>query len=72
MTMPAQPGKPQADVNHFEPQAVDPLHQPGEGCLIRQPGAKGGRAPAYGDFAVVEFCAQRGARLAHKGDLMRV
>ena len=31
-------------VHHFKSEAADPLHQPHEGTLIGQPGAKGRRA----------------------------
>jgi len=44
-------------VYQFKPEAGDPLQEPGKGCLIGQLGAKGGRARADGDLAVVEFCA---------------
>ena len=49
----------EVQVHHFksEAEAADPLHQPHEGTLIGQLGAKGRRARAYGDRAVVEFCA---------------
>jgi hypothetical protein len=60
----------EAEVDHFKPEAGDALHEPGEGCRIWQLGAKGCRARAYGDLAVVEFRAQRGARLAGEGDLI--
>ena len=59
-------------VDDLEPEAGDPLHEPGEGCLIWQLGAKGCRARAYGDRAVVKFCAERGARLANESDLIRL
>jgi hypothetical protein len=51
-------------------EAGDPLHEPGEGCLIRQLSAKGCLAWAYGDLAVVEFCAQRRTCLAPESDLI--
>jgi len=44
-------------VDQFKPEAGDPQQEPGEGCLIWQLGAKGRRARANGDLAVVEFCA---------------
>ena len=53
-------------MDQFKPEAGDPLHQPGQGSLIWQLGAKGGRARTYGDLAVVEFRAQCGAGLAVK------
>lgn len=60
----------EAHVDDFKPEAGDPLHQPGKGCLIWQLGAKGCGARAYGDLAVVEFRAQRGTRLAAERDLV--
>jgi hypothetical protein len=47
----------EVQVHHFKSEASDPLHQPEEGTLIWQVGAKGGRARAYGDRAVVKFRA---------------
>ena len=47
--------EPYAD--YFEVEAGDPLHEPAQGCLIWQLGAKGCRAWANGDLAVVEFRA---------------
>lgn len=57
-------------MHHFKPQAGQPLHEPEEGSLIWQLGTKGCRARANGDFAVVEFRAQRGARFAGESDLI--
>jgi hypothetical protein len=57
-------------VDDFKPEAGDPLHEPGKGCLIWQLGAEGCGAWAYGDLAVVEFRAQRGTRLAAERDLV--
>jgi len=57
-------------VDQFKPEAGDPLHEPGQGGLIWQLGAKGCRARAYGDLAVVEFCAYGGARLTGESDLV--
>ena len=57
-------------VDNFEPQGGDPLHEAGEGGRIWEFGAKGCRARAYCDLAVVEFCAQYSARLASEGDLI--
>jgi hypothetical protein len=59
-------------VDDFKPEADDPLYKPGEGSLIGQLGAEGGRLRARGDLAVVELCAQRSAGLAAEGDLERV
>jgi hypothetical protein len=59
-------------VGQFKPEASDPLQEPGEGCLIGQFGAKGGRARAYGDLTVVEFRAYCGARLAPERYLVRL
>jgi hypothetical protein len=58
--------------DYFEVEAGDPLHKPGQGCLIWQIGAKGCRTWANGDIAVVEFRAQRGACLAAESDLIRL
>jgi len=44
-------------VDQFQPEAGDPLQEPGEGCLIWQLGAKSRRPRANGYLAVVEFCA---------------
>jgi hypothetical protein len=60
----------EAHVDHFKPEADDPLHEPGKGCLIWQLGAKGCGARADGDLAVVEFRAQRGTCLAPESDLI--
>lgn len=57
-------------MDNFEPQRGDPLHEAGEGGGIWEFGAKGCRAWAYCDLAVVEFCAQYSARLASEGDLI--
>ncbi len=55
---------------NFKPEADDPLDQSGQRCLILQLAAKSCRVRAYGDLAVVEFRAGRGARLAAEGDLV--
>ena len=57
-------------VEHFEPEAGDPLQQPGKCSLVGQLGTKGGRARTRGDLAVVEFRAQRGARRTRERDLI--
>ena len=57
-------------LGYFEVEADDPLDEPGQRALIWQIGAKGRRARAQDDFAVVEFRAHRGARLAREGDLV--
>jgi hypothetical protein len=57
-------------VDHLEAEAGDPLHEPGQGTLIGYLGVQGGRIGAYGDLAVIEFRAQRGAGLAHESDLI--
>jgi hypothetical protein len=57
-------------VDDFQPQAGDPVDQPGQGPLIWQFGAEGGRARADADFAVIEFGAQCGTCLAREGDLV--
>jgi hypothetical protein len=43
-------------VDHFKPEPDDPLHDSPKRSLIWQFGAKGRRARAYDDIAVVEFC----------------
>jgi hypothetical protein len=53
-------------VDDFQPEAGDPLYQPGQGSLIGQLGAEGCHAWAGADLAVVECRAQRGACLARK------
>src|SRR5690242_5429758 len=57
-------------VYDVKPQAGNPEHEPGQGGLIGQLSAKGGRARAHVDLAVVEFSADRGAGLAREGDLV--
>jgi hypothetical protein len=57
-------------VDDFEPEAGDPLNEPGESRLIGQFGAQSCPPPAYGDIAIVEFRAQGSARLAREGDLI--
>ena len=57
-------------LGNFEVEAEDPLDEPGQRALIRQIGAKGRRARAQDDFAVVELCAHRRASLAGEGDLV--
>jgi len=44
-------------VHQFKPEAGYPLHEPGKGSWIGQPGAKGCGARADGDFTVVKFRA---------------
>jgi hypothetical protein len=44
-------------VDHFKPESDDPLYDSPKGSLIWQLRAKGRRAWAYDDLAVVEFCA---------------
>ena len=61
----------EAQEDNFEVQAGDPQHEPGQGCLVWQFGAKGCRTWANGYLAVVEFRAQRGACLAAESDLIR-
>jgi hypothetical protein len=57
-------------VEDFKPEAIDPEHQPNEGCLVAQFGAKGGRTLAQDDLAVIELGAQRPACPADEGDLI--
>jgi hypothetical protein len=57
-------------VDDFKPKADDPLNKPGEGSLIGQLGAEGGRLRACPDLAVVELRAQRSAGLAAESDLI--
>ncbi len=57
-------------LGNFEVEADDPLDEPGQRALIRQIGAKGRRARSQDDFAVIELCAHRRARLAREGDLV--
>jgi hypothetical protein len=59
-------------VEDSEPEAGDPLNEPGQSRLIGQYGAEGCHSPAYGDVAVVEFRAQGSARLARESDLIRL
>jgi hypothetical protein len=57
-------------VNQLESETGYPLHEFEEGCLIRQVGAKGRRARAYDDRAVVKFCAYLSIRLTSKSNLI--
>ena len=57
-------------LGNFEVEADDPLDEPGQRGLIWQIGAKGRRIRSEDDFAVIEFCAHRRARLAREGDLI--
>jgi hypothetical protein len=59
-------------VDDDKPEAGDPLYEPGEGSLVGQLGAEGGRVRACGDLAVVELRAQRPAGLAAESDLICV
>jgi hypothetical protein len=59
-------------VNHFKSQSDDPFDYSPEGSLIWHVCAKGGRARAYDDLAVVELCAQRRTGLTCESDLVRV
>ena len=58
------------DVDQFEAEAGDPLHQSLESALIRAFGAQRGRVRAHADFAVVKFCPHYRARLAGESDLV--
>ena len=60
----------QVHVDDFKPEADDPLYKPGEGSLVGQLGAKGGRLRVYGHLAVVELRAQRSAGRAAETDLI--
>ena len=60
----------QVHIDYFKTEADDPLYKPGEGSLVGQLGAEGGRIRACGDLAVVELCAQRSAGLAAESDLI--
>jgi hypothetical protein len=62
----------EAHEDNFEVEAGDPQHKPGQGCLVRQLGAKGCRIWASRYLAVVEFRAQRGTCLAAESDLIRL
>jgi hypothetical protein len=59
-----------AHLDQFKPEAGDPEHEPGQGRLIGKLGAKGCRARADRDLAVVELGAQCRAGLAGKSDLI--
>ena len=60
----------QVHLDDFKPEADDPFYQPGEGSLVGQLGAKGGRRRACHDLAVVELRAQRSAGRAAETDLI--
>ena len=47
----------QVHSDDFKTEADDPLYKSGEGSLVGQLGAEGGRLRACGDLAVVELCA---------------
>ena len=57
-------------VDHFKTESDDPLHDSPKGSLIWQFGAKGRRARAYDDLAVVKFRAQCRAGLTCESDLV--
>ena len=59
-------------VNHFKPESDDPLHDSPKGSLIWEFGAKGRRARAYDDIAVLEFCGQCRTGLTCESDLIRL
>jgi hypothetical protein len=59
-------------VDHFKPQPDDPLHDSPKGSLIWQFGAKGRRARAYDDIAVLEFGGQCRTGLTCESDLVRL
>ena len=59
-------------MDDFQPKSSDPLHEPGQGGGIWELGTEGRRGRAYGDLAIVEFCAQYGARLPGESDLVHV
>ena len=61
----------QVDVDHYQPKADDSLYEPGEGSLVGQFSPEGSRVRACCDLALVELCAQRSARLATQGDVIR-
>ena len=51
------------NVDHFKPESDDPLNDSPKGSLIWQFGAKGRRARAYDNLAVVKFCSTGQNRL---------
>ena len=55
---------------NFQPQADDPLDEPGQRGLIWQLAAKSRRVRAHGDLAIIELRAGRGARLTCEDDLV--
>jgi hypothetical protein len=59
-------------VDHFKPESDDPLYDSPKGSLIWQLGAKGRRARAYDDLAVVKFCVQCRTGLTYESDLVRL
>jgi hypothetical protein len=60
----------EVQVDHFKPEPDDPLHEPPESSLIRQLGAKGCRAGAHDNLAVIKFRAQGRTSLTREGDLI--
>jgi hypothetical protein len=59
-------------VDHFKPESDDPLHDSPKGSLIWEFGAKGRRARAYDDIAVLEFCGQCRTGFTCESDLVRL
>jgi len=57
-------------IHQLEAETGYPLDKFAEGSLIRHVGVQGGRARAYDDGAVVEFCAYPSVRLASKSNLI--
>src|SRR6516162_11216524 len=60
----------QVHVDHFQPEAGDPLHEPRESSLVGQLSAESCGARADGDLAVLELRPQCGARLTRESDLV--
>lgn len=60
----------EVQVDHFKPEPDDPLHEPPESSLIWQLGAKGCRAGAHDNLAVIKFRAQGRTSLTRDGDLI--
>jgi hypothetical protein len=58
------------EVDDFESEAGDSLHEAGEGGGVGQFGAQGGGVWAGGDLAVVELRAEGGTGLAGEGDFV--
>jgi hypothetical protein len=60
-----------AQADQLKAEAGDPQHEPGQGRLVWQFGAKDCRVRPHAYLTVVEFRLQHAARLPSESDLIR-